>query len=200
MRRHLRLLPLFSVLLFQPATGVAQNPEKEAQLFQGAAGSATPFRNVPVTGFTRDGKRLSGSLDIEGFINDAGVLKAVGILRGTLFDPHGGTTEFANEVVQIPVHIPRSAASFDRIQPNQVPIICSVLNLVLGPLDLNLLGLTVHLNQVVLTINAVPGAGNLLGNLLCAIANLLNGVSVPGNLVASLTALLNTLLALLATL
>jgi len=43
----------------------------------------------------------------------------------------------------------------------------------LGPLDLNVLGLTVHLNQVVLNITAVPGAGNLLGNLLCAAANLL---------------------------
>jgi hypothetical protein len=44
----------------------------------------------------------------------------------------------------------------------------------LGPLDLNLLGLMVHLNQVVLDITAVPGAGNLLGNLLCAVAGLLD--------------------------
>ena len=50
-----------------------------------------------------------------------------------------------------------------------------VLNLVLGPLDLNLLGLVVHLNQVVLDIIAVTGAGNLLGNLLCAVAGLLDG-------------------------
>jgi len=33
----------------------------------------------------------------------------------------------------------------------------------------------VHLDKVVLDITAVPGAGNLLGNLLCAVANLLNG-------------------------
>ena len=47
--------------------------------------------------------------------------------------------------------------------------------LTLGPLDLNLLGLMVHLDQVVLDITAQSGAGNLLGNLLCSVANLLNG-------------------------
>jgi hypothetical protein len=52
-----------------------------------------------------------------------------------------------------------------------------VLNLVLGPLDLNLLGLVVHLDKVVLNITAQSGSGNLLGNLLCAVAGLLNPVS-----------------------
>jgi hypothetical protein len=71
---------------------------------------------------------------------------------------------------------------------------CNVLHLVLGPLDLNLLGLTVHLNTVVLDITAVPGAGNLLGNLLCALAGLLDGPSLP---LGQITALLNSILALL---
>jgi len=66
---------------------------------------------------------------------------------------------------------------------------CAILNLVVGPLDLNLLGLVVELNQVTLDITAVPGAG-LLGDLLCAVANLLNG---PGSL-TGLTALLNNIL------
>ncbi len=74
---------------------------------------------------------------------------------------------------------------------------CSILNLVLGPLDLNLLGLTVHLNQVVLNITAIPGAGNLLGNLLCAVANLLNGGGTLSTLLNQLTALLNQILAAL---
>ncbi|MCV7054508.1 hypothetical protein [Mycolicibacterium gilvum] len=46
---------------------------------------------------------------------------------------------------------------------------CSVLNLTLGPLDLNLLGLRVQLNQVDLVITAIPSDG-LLGQLLCALA------------------------------
>jgi hypothetical protein len=51
---------------------------------------------------------------------------------------------------------------------------CDILHLVLGPLTLNLLGLQVDLNQVVLDITAQSGAGNLLGNLLCAVAGLLD--------------------------
>ncbi len=43
---------------------------------------------------------------------------------------------------------------------------CPILNLVLGPLDLRLLGLRVQLNQVHLTITAHQGQG-LLGDLLC---------------------------------
>jgi hypothetical protein len=64
---------------------------------------------------------------------------------------------------------------------------------VLVPLELNRLGLTIHLNQVVRNITAVPGAGNLLGNLLCAVANLLNGGSLTGildQLVSDLNAIL----------
>jgi hypothetical protein len=47
--------------------------------------------------------------------------------------------------------------------------ICPVLDLTLGPLDLNLLGLMVHLNQVHLTITA-DSTGGVLGNLLCSLA------------------------------
>jgi hypothetical protein len=32
----------------------------------------------------------------------------------------------------------------------------------------------VHLNQVMLDVNGVSGAGNLLGKLLCSVSNLLN--------------------------
>jgi hypothetical protein len=52
---------------------------------------------------------------------------------------------------------------------------CDILNLDLGPLDLNLLGLQIDLAPVVLDIVAQPGAGALLGNLLCAVAGLLDG-------------------------
>ena len=57
---------------------------------------------------------------------------------------------------------------------------CPILTLDLGPLDLNLLGLRVALNEVNLLIEAIPGAGELLGNLLCAVAGLLDGGFLPG--------------------
>ncbi len=53
--------------------------------------------------------------------------------------------------------------------------VCQVLNLVLGPLHLNLLGLNIDLNQVVLDLTADPNGG-LLGSLLCSLA----GGPAPG--------------------
>ena len=52
---------------------------------------------------------------------------------------------------------------------------CDILGVVLGPLHLDVLGLTVDLNQVVLDIAATTGSGNLLGNLLCSVVSLLDG-------------------------
>ena len=63
---------------------------------------------------------------------------------------------------------------------------CDVLNLLLGPLDLNLLGLRVQLNQVDLDITAEQGPGNLLGNLLCAVAGLLDGPAALNSIIAQL--------------
>ena len=72
-----------------------------------------------------------------------------------------------------------------------------ILHLELGPLDLDLLGLRVQLNQVVLAVDAIPEPGNLLGNLLSAVAHLLDGVDLGAlleglldNLIAALTGLL----------
>jgi hypothetical protein len=57
-----------------------------------------------------------------------------------------------------------------RPQASQAAAVCSVLDLVLGPLHLNLLGLVVDLNQVHLTITADP-TGGVLGSLFCGLAN-----------------------------
>jgi hypothetical protein len=73
---------------------------------------------------------------------------------------------------------------------------CEILRLSIGAINLDLLGLVVSLNPVLLVITAVPGAGNLLGNLLCAIVGLLDGVGT----LAQIVNLLNQLLALLASL
>lgn len=77
--------------------------------------------------------------------------------------------------------------------PVQASGSCRIPDLTLGPLHLNLVGLVVDLNQVHLTITA-QGPGNLLGNLLCAVANPLNGNPNTTALTA-LTNLLNQILA-----
>ncbi len=74
---------------------------------------------------------------------------------------------------------------------------CSILHLALGPIDLTLLGLNVHLDNcsngpVTVDITAVTGQSNLLGNLLCQL--------VDGNqlsLGSTLQQILNQLVALL---
>ena len=57
-----------------------------------------------------------------------------------------------------------------------------------GPF-LNRLRLTVDLSEVILDVNGVTGAGNLLGNLLCAVTGLLD---LPGAL-AAITQLLGSI-------
>jgi hypothetical protein len=77
------------------------------------------------------------------------------------------------------------------------PPSCAILNLVLGPLHLDVLGLVIDLNRVVLNIVGQTGAGNLLGNLLCALTGILDGgvilarfLSVLDDLLAAINAVL----------
>jgi hypothetical protein len=51
---------------------------------------------------------------------------------------------------------------------------CQILILDLGPIFLDLLGLQLETSQIVIELTAQPGPGNLLGNLLCAVAGLLD--------------------------
>jgi hypothetical protein len=106
----------------------------------------------------------------------------------------GVSTTPAGSQTPSPTTTPGSSTSSSReVAAAATDASCSVLHLVLGPLNLNLLGLQVTLNQVNLNINAIPGAGNLLGNLLCAVAGLLNGNAPAG----ALADLLNGVLGLL---
>jgi hypothetical protein len=70
---------------------------------------------------------------------------------------------------------------------------CQILHLELGPIDLDLLGLVVHVDKIVVDITAHSGPGNLLGNLLCGLANALNG-GASANTIANI---LNQILAIL---
>jgi len=121
---------------------------------------------------------FAGTFTPTDFTNQDGQLAVVGELVGT-FTNTAGVVAPVSETLTTTVANASAAGS------------CDILNLVLGPLDLNVLGLEVHLNQVVLDIVAQSGAGNLLGNLLCAVAGLLDGSGING-----LANLLNRLLGL----
>jgi hypothetical protein len=71
------------------------------------------------------------------------------------------------------------------------PPSCAIVGLVLGPLHLDVLGLVIDLNRVVLNIVGQTGAGNLVGNLLCALTGILDG----GLILARFLAVVDELLA-----
>jgi hypothetical protein len=116
--------------------------------------------SVPVTGTTDTGAIFTGTFKLTKFSAKQGSLLAQGTLTGTLVDAAGATIgSVKNFKVTIPV--------------TTITGTCDILHLELGPVDLTLLGLVVHLDKIVLDITAQQGGG-LLGDLLCAVANLLN--------------------------
>ena len=173
-----------------PMTAGAASAATTRSSAPAAASAQAPIKiTAPVTGtFTNAAGpgTFAGTFTPTKFNVVNGVLEATGVLKGTLTSANGTSLGAVSQTVTMPVNTPKAAAAARAAT-------CSVLDLTLGPINLNLLGLVVQLNQVHLTITAVPGAGNLLGNLLCAVAGLLNG----GGSLSTLLADLNSLLALL---
>jgi hypothetical protein len=105
-----------------------------------------------------------------------GTLTAVGKVTGTWTDTVTGVTTNVKQTVAAP-----AAASGT----------CTILDLTIGPIHLDLLGLVVDTNAIHLTITAEQGPGNLLGNLLCAVAGLLDN----NGLLTQIVDLLNQIIA-----
>jgi hypothetical protein len=108
---------------------------------------------------------VSVRLRINRFVRRGGHLYAVGTTTAKFAPTVASAATYPSAVAQkrfvVRVKSIRGFASAQRI--------CPVLDLTLGPLDLNLLGLMVHLDQVHLTITA-DSNGGLLGQLLCSLA------------------------------
>ena len=179
-------------------------------VFTAAFWFATPAANAQtadVTGnVTKKGVDVgdfTGEFTLEKFQVRKGVLYAIGTLDGTIDRTDGAKDRvIKNRKIALPVNLEESgisegavAAAADEngdIEASALDV--NVLTLVLGPLDLNLLGLEIHLNQVVLDIDADP-TGGLLGQLLAALAGLNLGdlLDLIGNL-GDLADFLNLLL------
>jgi hypothetical protein len=145
--------------------------------------AATPLKQtVAVTGKAANGKAFKGTFTIDRFKSVGNKTYAVGTIKGTVKN---------RKVTRSNVSIPAKLAGAPG-GARSAQLSCKVLTLTLGPLDLNLLGLRVQLNQVNLLITAIPGGG-LLGDLLCSVTNLLNPAGLLG---AQLAAVLNAILAL----
>jgi len=148
-----------------------------------AAPGQSNTKTVAVTGKGPNGAKFDGLFAIADFATGSSPTGAVanGLLTGTLTQPgERGAGQSGGQSVSQNIAMPVAA----------LQATCQVLNLTLGPLDLNLLGLQVHLDVVHLTINADP-AGGLLGQLLCSLAG---GIGGP---VGTIIDLLNQILAAL---
>jgi len=140
----------------------------------GTAAAKADHKVSPFKGVQAKGKIGDATVNVTEFaVNSAGALVA----NGAVTSSSGATlTSFQD----VPVTVDQAT--------------CSILNLHLAPITLNLLGLVVQTSEINLVITADP-TGGLLGSLLCGIANLLNP-GTPG-LQQLLAQILNRILALL---
>jgi len=204
------LLGIVSTLLVVPATTFAQGAGNGQGGGQNQAPglNRTTDTNFPVTakgavnGTPTD---FTGNYQITKFqIADNGCLQAVGHL---VLNAPGLPQAIDQDGVTMPVQKvngksvgcppPDQTGQTDQTGADDLSMAqvgsCSILNLILGPLHLDVLGLKVDLNQVILNITAQPGAGQLLGNLLCAVAGLLD----QNSSLTLVTDLLNVILGVL---
>jgi hypothetical protein len=161
----------------------------------GAAGAGIGLRDAQAKTFDKlhkipikeqDGdQRFRGHLSVIEFKPKGDGIVAVAKLTGTLTED--GDKRRISRKLQIPVRVPG-------VTELQAQATCEILDLVLGPIDLNLLGLRLQVNRIHIRLTATQGA--LLGDLLCAIANLLNGGNVLGQL-GQIANLLNQILGVL---
>ena len=155
---------------------------------------------LPATGALADGGSFTGTVTIQRFdLASDGTLRVTGLVAGTATTADGLTHAIAGQAFTTSLEMGRHAGAQlslsgtgaeAQLQQNGG---CGILFLDIGPIFLDLLGLQLDLSRIVLDLTAQPGAGNLLGNLLCAVVNLLNGPALFSAII-NLLDQINTLL------
>jgi len=184
-----------------PAAGSSPNTPSYSKggngLGKKAAERAALLTDIPITGTLADGGTFTGTITATKLSVDplTRELSMTGIVNGTATKATGEVVNVINQTVTTAMSLARPGQAASLVQP-AAQTSCGILDLVLGPLHLDLLGLVVDLNQVILDITGQTGAGNLLGNLLCALTGLLD---IPGaiaaitNIIGSINGLLSGL-------
>jgi hypothetical protein len=166
-------------------------------LLVGGAGPASAAATKPLsqvvkmTATAKNGKKFTGTYTISRFTQSGGKVYAVGTLKGKL---KGRTVKKSD--VRIPATIANHQGATTSQAPNPTPGACPVLDLVLQPIDLNLLGLHLATSRIEVLLEAIPGAGALLGNLVCAITGILDPQASTPATPSVLAQVLSALLAL----
>jgi hypothetical protein len=124
-----------------------------------------PFKTltgIPLSAHEQ-GKNFKGTLDIDRFEVQDDAIVAIGTITGKVTGKGNGNKPVSEEVV-LPVELGTpTAAEAGGVQAQAV---CDILDLVLGPIDLTLLGLRLQVNQIHIQLTG-DSTGGLLGSLLC---------------------------------
>ena len=176
----MRLLAVAMIMALMSAFVAAPLVASADEADDDAATDATV--SVTGTGTLSDGTEvtLDGDLAVDDITNENGQLVAVGMLTGTLTDVTGAVLD---TVDGLPVELPLVEAGAD----------CAALHLGLGPLDLDALGTSVHLDAIGLDVTSDELSGGLLGGVLCTVGNLLDS-TVNSNVLAMLLNLVFSML------
>jgi hypothetical protein len=161
----MKRLALVALLAFTSVAVIGSTTPASAQ-------PTTPGLTIPIVG-TGAGGTFDGAFTLQRFVVTDGAVTAVGRLVGSVTNTATGVVTSVVRSVALPVAVGDAT--------------CDILHLDLGPLNLDLLGLQIDLSRIVLDITAQSGAGNLLGNLLCGVAGLLDN---PGGLARLLNQIL----------
>jgi hypothetical protein len=172
----------------------ASAPEAGPSLARGGNPTTVARKTSLLTGIPISQGTFAGTLSIThiGYDPETGQL----LFSGTVTRTADGVSESFTDVPGMLTHTDPTAAVTQQFGSNE-PGMCDILFLDIGPISLDLLGLVLDLSPIQLDLDADPGPGNLLGNLLCAVTGLLDG----GGLLSQITGLLdriNSILDLLA--
>jgi hypothetical protein len=128
------------------------------------------------------GYTFTGLVDIDRFAVQGSQIVAIGTIEGVVENASGVVVGTVDQAFRAVV--------------TSLSATCQILNLDIGPIDLNLLGLVVDISPISIDITAVSGPGNLLGNLLCGLVGLLDQPSTNTTL-RGIVEILNNLLRIL---
>jgi hypothetical protein len=180
------LLGLLAMAPAASASAASKGPDDK--------GKGKPLE-LPVTGTLNNGQQFQGSMTNLQFSFTNGHLLLSGVLNGkgkgnghdtdikkqafsnVVATLSGGTfaSAFEADAEDCGCAADDGATFFAGPMAQATTPSCQILHLTLGPLTLNLLGLVLTIpNPIIIDLTAIPGGGNLLGNLLCALAHLLD--------------------------
>jgi hypothetical protein len=164
-------LPIMLLLLLTPTFAAHARP------------TPTLLTSMPLAGTVPAGT-FTGTGTVNSLAMNNGMLTVNGLLNGVIHLVNGTALPLVNALFSATGNLTRSAATGA----------CQLLHLALGPINLNLLGLVLTTSPITIDLTAASGPGNLLGNLLCSVAHLLDN---NGPLTA-VQALLNRINAILS--